>query len=131
MIPIGGSLEAVEEVQETSRTYGVDFSAGRSIGYIDGLEAVKQAVYKILQTDRFMHLIYDANYGSEIAGLQGRDQGYIRSEIERRIRESLLADDRITEIENMEISITGDEALVTFTVVSAFGDFKSEVTASV
>lgn len=131
MIPIGGSLQDAAEEQQTSRTYGIDFAAGKATGMVDGLEAVRQAVYKILRTDRFAHLIYDANYGSEISGLQGRSQGYVRSEIERRIREALLQDDRISEVADMQINITGDEALVTFTVVSTYGDFKEEVTASV
>lgn len=131
MIPIGGAILDAEEVQETSRTYGVDFANKRTTGYVDGLEAVKQAVYKILQTDRFMHLIYDANYGSEISGLQGRSEGYVRSEIARRITESLLQDDRISAVENMQITISGDQALCVFTVVSTYGDFRSEVTASV
>lgn len=131
MIPIGGDLTTAETVEETSRTYGIDFTKGRCTGMIDGLDAVKQAVYKILQTDRFVFLIYDANYGSEISGLQGRSEGYVRSEIARRIREALLEDDRITAIENMQITITGDSALVAFTVVSEYGNFKSEVTASV
>lgn len=131
MIPIGGDLTTIETVDETSRTYGIDFDKGRCTGIIDGLDAVKQAVYKILQTDRFAFLIYDANYGSEIFGLQGRSEGYVRSEIARRIREALLTDDRISDIENMQITITGDSALVTFTVVSVYGNFESEVTASV
>lgn len=131
MIPIGGSLQDAAEEQQTSRTYGIDFAAGKATGMVDGLEAVRQAVYKILRTDRFAHLIYDANYGSEISGLQGRSQGYVRSEIDRRIREALLQDDRISEIADMQVTITGDEALVTFTVVSNYGDFKEEVTASV
>ena len=131
MIPIGGAILDAEEAQETSRTYGVDFTNKRTTGYIDGLEAVKQAVYKTLQTDRFMHLIYDADYGSEISGLQGRSEGYVRSEIARRITESLLQDDRISAVENMQITINGDQALCVFTVVSTYGDFKSEVTASV
>ncbi|MNW45601.1 hypothetical protein D3C74_228700 [compost metagenome] len=131
MIPIGGTLEDLEVVEETSRTYGIDFATGKATGIVDGLESVKQAVYKILQTERFEHLIYESNYGSEITGLQGRSQGYVRSEIERRIREALLEDDRISSIENMQITITGDEALAIFTVVSVYGDFKSEVTASV
>ncbi|MNP40228.1 hypothetical protein D3C76_1338530 [compost metagenome] len=131
MIPIGGALQDAAEEQQTSRTYGIDFAAGKATGAVDGLEAVRQAVYKILRTDRFAHLIYDANYGSEVSGLQGRSQGYIRSEIERRIREALLQDDRISEVTDMQITVTGDEALATFTVVSAYGDFKQEVTTNV
>lgn len=131
MIPIGGALQDAAEEQQTSRTYGIDFAAGKAIGITDGLEAVRQAVYKILRTDRFAHLIYDANYGSEVTGLQGRSQGYVLSEIERRIREALLQDDRISEVTDMRITVTGDEALATFTVVSIYGDFKEEVTANV
>lgn len=131
MIPLGGAVADIEQVEETSRTYGIDFSAGRAASVVDGLEAVKQTVFKILQTDRFAHLIYDSNYGCEITGLQGRSQGYVRSEIERRIQEALLQDDRISEIEDMQITISGDEALAVFTVVSTFGDFRSEVTAVV
>lgn len=131
MIPIGGALEDAETIEETSRTYGIDFDTGRAIGTTDGLEAVKQAVYKILQTDRFAHLIYDANYGSEINGLQGQSQGYVRSEIDRLIREALLQDDRISSIENMQIEIVGDEAAATFTVVSNYGNFVQEVNAIV
>lgn len=131
MIPIGGAIQGAMETQQTSRTYGIDFANGKATGMIDGLDAVRQAVYKILRTDRFAHLIYDANYGSEINGLQGRSQGYVRSEIERRIREALMQDDRISEITDMQITITGDEAVATFTVVSIHGDFKEEVSAVV
>ena len=131
MIPIGGAIQAAIVTQQTSRTYGIDFAKGKAAGATDGLEAVRQAVYKILRTDRFAHLIYDANYGSEINGLQGRSQGYVRSEIERRIREALMQDDRISEITDMQITITGDEALATFTVVSIYGDFREGVGAVV
>lgn len=131
MIPIGGILEDAETEEETSRTYGIDFAKGRSTGFIDGLDSIKQAVYKILCTDRFAYLIYDADYGSEITGLQGRSQGFVRSEIERRIREALMQDDRISEIQDMKITINGDEALAEFTVVSKFGDFRSEVKTNV
>ena len=131
MIPIGGTIQDATETQQTSRTYGIDFTKGKATGMTDGLDAVRQTVYKILHTDRFAHLIYDANYGSEITGLQGRSQGYVRSEIERRIREALLQDDRISEIADMQITITGDEALATFTVVSIHGNFREEATAYV
>lgn len=124
-------MQDAAEEQQTSRTYGIDFAVGKATGITDGLEAVRQAVYKILRTDRFAHLIYDANYGSEISSLQGRSQGYVRSEIERRIRDALLQDDRISEITDMQIAIAGDEADVSFTVVSIYGDFKQEVNANV
>lgn len=131
MIPIGGAVQGAEEAEETSRTYGVDFAKGKATGVIDGLDAVKQSVYKILQTDRFFFLIYGANYGSELTGLQGRSEGYVRSEIDRRIREALLQDDRISSVDNMQIDINGDEVLASFTVSSVYGNFREEVSANV
>lgn len=131
MIPIGGELEDAQEIIETSRTYNIDWANGRSQGQIDGLQAIRQVVYKILQTVRFDHLIYNDDYGSELQGLQGRSEGYVRSEIQRRITEALLQDERISAVEDMNTEISGDEALCSFRVVSTFGDFRSEVTASV
>ena len=131
MIPIGGDLEDAQEIIETSRTYNVDWANGRLQGQIDGLQAIRQVVYKILQTVRFDHLIYNDDYGSELQGLQGRSEGYVRSEIQRRITEALLQDERISAVEDMTTEISGDEALCSFRVVSTFGDFRSEVTASV
>ncbi|MNU85106.1 hypothetical protein D3C71_748440 [compost metagenome] len=132
MIPIGGDLEdGLEVVEEPSRTYRLDLGQGRAYGMVDGLDAVKQAVSKILQTDRFQHLIYDADYGSELTGLRGRSSGYVRSEMDRRIREALLQDDRIIGVEDMQIMIAADEATATFTVVSSYGNYTEEVSASV
>jgi hypothetical protein len=89
---------------------------------IDGLEAVRQAVFKMLQTPRFEHLIYSDSYGLEpVMGLGG---AVFRSEMERRIEETLLQDDRISEVSGIEFTFTGDEVQVVFSVVSSFGEFQ-------
>lgn len=132
MIPIGGDItEELDTVEEPSRTYRLDFANGRAYGLVDGLDAVKQAVSKILQTDRFWHLIYEADYGSELTGLSGKSVGFVKSELDRRIREALLQDDRISTIEDMQITVSGDTALATFTVVSTYGNYKEEVDVGV
>ena len=128
-IPEGAIIPAeldVEEEQQPSLTYGIDFERGRIRGMIDELEAVKQAVFLILQTERYRYLIYSDDYGSELEGLIGRDPLFVRSELKRRIREALLQDDRIEDVTNFDIQINGDSALVRFTVVSVFGDFEAE-----
>lgn len=129
---IPSSLEIVEE-QQPSLTFGIDFDRGRVIGMVDGLDAVKQAVFLILQTERYRHLIYTPDYGCELEGLVGRDPLFVQSEIKRRIREALMQDDRIEDVTNFSIQFDGDSALVRFTVVSAFGSFEvaQEVTGSV
>ena len=123
----------VEEEQQPSLTYGIDFERGRIRGMIDELEAVKQAVFLILQTERYRYLIYSADYGSELEGLIGRDQLFVQSELKRRIREALMQDDRIEDVTNFRLQFNGDSVLVRFTVISIFGEIEveQEVTAVV
>ena len=116
----------VEEEQQPSLTYGIDFERGRIRGMIDELEAVKQAVFLILQTERYRYLIYSADYGSELEGFIGRDQLFIQSELKRRIREALMQDDRIGDVTNFRLQFNRDSVLVRFTVISNFGEIEAE-----
>lgn len=116
----------VEEEQQPSLTYGIDFERGRIRGMIDEIEAVKQAVFLILQTERYRYLIYSADYGSELEGLIGRDQLFVQSELKRRIWEALMQDDRIEDVTNFRLQFNGDSVLVRFTVISIFGEIEAE-----
>lgn len=119
----GAGVPEVTDVPAPSRTWRLDFARGRVTGTIDGLEAVRQAVFKVLQTERFRYLIYSFNYGVELESLVGEDPLYVRSEIGRRIREALGQDDRIRGVEQVEAEPNGDGWLVRFTVVTGDGSF--------
>jgi phage baseplate assembly protein W len=125
MIPAGGSIlnAPVEEQQQPSLTWKLDLENKRIIQMIDGLEAVKQAVFVILETERFQHLIYSFDFGSELQGLIGKSPLFVQSEIRRLIKEALLQDDRITDVQNITLQTQGDSVLVEFTVISVFGNF--------
>ena len=110
-----------EETIETSRTYKI--TGNRIQGYTDGLEALKQAIYKMLNTERYEYPIYSFNYGIELENLIGKDPVYVQIELKRRIRECLLRDDRITEVDNFKFEVNGDEIKCTFDVHSIFGNF--------
>src|SRR5690606_11994314 len=116
----------VEEEQQPSLTYGIDFEKGREVGMIDVIEAVKQAVFLILKTERSRYLRYTADYGSELEGLIGRDRLFVQSELKRRIREALMRDDRIEDVTNFRLQFNGDRVLVRFTVISNFGEIEME-----
>lgn len=133
MIPVGGQLDdgELQEIQQPSRTYRLDLDKQRARGTIDGLDAVRQAVLKILQTERYDFLIYSTDYGTETAGVTGRSPEIIQSELGRRIREALLQDDRISDVTEMQISVSGDSAQVSFTVESDQGSFEGGVTIGV
>lgn len=125
MIPTGGGLQnaPVETVEQPSLTYRLDLAKGRVIGNVNGLEAIKQAVYKILQSSRFSHEIYSFNYGHEMRPMIGQNPLYVKSEVTRLITEGLTQDDRIQGIEGLEMDVSADSMTVTFTVVSTLGEF--------
>lgn len=117
--------EAVGE-EMPSRTYALDSQDGRVSGrMIDGEEALRQAVGKILQTQWMAHRIYDEQYGLETNGLLGADRAFAKSEAKRRIAEALLADERIYELKHFQFKNSEQpEALhVAFVLRSRFGEW--------
>lgn len=83
-----------------TKTYCINFFKERAAGYVTGLEAMEQAIYLILNTERFKYIIYSRNYGIELNELIGNIYPYVYSVIQQRITEALLQDDRIIEAYN-------------------------------
>ena len=133
MIPNNDSEFRIDftEYKEPSKTYKIDLEKGIIKGKCYGLEAVKQAVYKVLNTERYDYLIYSWNYGVELKDLFGRPISLIYSELKRRIEESLLNDDRIKSVENFSYEKKKGTLSVEFTVVTTEGNFESEVKINV
>ena len=105
---------------ESSLTYKVE--NGRILGRIDSLEAVHQAVIKILLTDRFVFEIYSDQYGNDLNDLIGNDIPFVKTAVENVIKEALLSDDRIDSVEQ-----TDRQTLSVFLTVSTlFGNFEIE-----
>ncbi len=90
-------LDEVDEVS-SSKTYKMFYSDEKIIGNTDELEAIKQAIFKILNTERYSCEIYSWDYGVEFYDLFGRPVSYVCSEIKSRIKEALLQDDRILDV---------------------------------
>jgi len=95
-------------------------------GYCDEIDAIRQAVFKILNTERYEYIIYSWNYGIQLKDLYGMPYDYCCIELQRRITESLEWDKRITSVDEFEFTKTFDHLLATFTVHSIYGDFKAE-----
>lgn len=111
------------EPQET-RTYAMDFANKRIIGHIDGKEAVMQSIRKILSTRRFVHLIYNDQYGFDAMNRinVGLTDQYLDSDIPQMTEEALMADDRITGIGNFIYEAAGDAIHIEFTAYTIYGD---------
>ena len=121
-------LEQDFEIEEQpTHTYKMNLASELVRGYTDNQEAMKQAIYKILNTERYQYVIYSWNYGIELLDLYGEPVSYVCPELERRITEALTWDDRIKSVDNFEFNISKKgEILVTFTAHTVFGDVVAE-----
>ena len=66
MIPkvnINLSINSIERNIEPSKNHRMDINKELINGYNDLIDGVKQAVFKILNTERYNHYIYSKNYG--------------------------------------------------------------------
>lgn len=109
-------------VREPSYTHKVNAERNRAAGYIDGREAYKQAVYKILNTERYEYVIYSWNYGVEFKDLIGAPIYYVVPELERRIIEAIMQDDRTVSVGNFDFDTSKRGVVhVTFTATSIYG----------
>jgi len=96
-----GFLDKDFEIEvRPSLTYQMEMDSHRIRGYTDGLEAVRQAVYKIIMTERYQYIMYSWNYGIELQDLFGEPVTYVCPELKRRISEALLWDERIRSVDN-------------------------------
>lgn len=121
MLPEINSINQIEETMP-SRTYNINRNTNRISGYIDNKDAVIQAIYLILQTERYESVIYNWYYGVEFDGLIGKNRDYVTSELQRVIKEALLEDDRISEVDNFHLEFSDDKVLINFFVTTNVGD---------
>lgn len=125
MLPELNLINQLDE-QMPSYTYNINRNTNRISGYIDDKDAIVQAIYLILQTERYESMIYNWYYGVEFDGLIGKNKDYVTSELQRVIREALTEDDRITEVSDFDITYTDDSALIVFLVQTNIGDITIE-----
>jgi phage baseplate assembly protein W len=133
MIPtINDDLTAdFEVITHPSLTYKINFEDETIVKTTDDLEAIKQAVYKILNTERYQYLIYSWNYGIELQDLFVMPLPYVYSELKRRITEALTWDDRIEKVTDFTFSHKRGEVSMTFTVNTVAGNFEAERTVKI
>ena len=114
-----------------TNTHRILVEKNRVQGYVDNVDAMKQAIYLILNTERYEFPIYSWDYGVEFVDLFGKDPNYVIVAIRSRITEALLQDDRITAVENFNITSNKHKLLVTFTVRTIFGNIDMEQGVSI
>ena len=113
------------------RTYRIHTKLNVINVYIDDLNSVKQAVYLILNTERYKYPIYSWNYGVELMNLIGKPMDYIQADLPRRINDALLVDDRIVGTNDYKYEVNGNKLHVSFIVYTNVGDLEAEVEVTV
>ena len=121
----------INEITYPTKTYKIDLASNRIDGDVDDLEAVKQAVYLILSSERYKHIIYSWDYGVELLDLFGKPMPYVIAELPRRIKEALLQDDRILDVVDFQFTKQGKRLNTTFTVVTDSGNIPTALEVEV
>lgn len=123
------SLDFVIE-EQSSRTYKMNFENKLESlnirGFADKREAMKQVIYKILNTERYQYVIYSWNFGIELLDLFGEPISYVIPEIKRRIIEALTYDQRISSVDNFSFEVGKGKVHTRFIAHTIFGDIPVE-----
>ena len=132
MIPstVGFLNQDFEIEEQPSLTYKMDLESDDNAvvrGFIDNQEAMKQTIFRILNTQRYKYIIYPWWYGIETVDLYGMPVTYVCPELERRIEEALSMDSRITSVTDFEHDLSVKGVVHTsFTVHTIYGNLKAE-----
>lgn len=130
MLPVRESIlfEIVNKNEVmTTKTHKIQMFGDRIYGKIDGLKAMEQACFKILNTERYDYIIYSWNYGIELKDLFGKPKSYCKVVLVERIKEALLQDERILEVYNFSFTDLARNILaVTFTVSTIYGELNMQ-----
>ena len=128
MIPKIKTSADINVKELPTKTHRMELYEGNYIlGFVDSLKAMEQAIYKILRTERYKYIIYSWNYGIELEDLFGMPVEYCVVELERRISEALLQDNRITAVDGFEFDTESERGTVLikkFVAETVFGEIQ-------
>ena len=91
---------------------------------VEGNEAIKVWCYKALKTERFLYSIYSWEFGSELYELTGKpySKALIESEAIRYIKEALLVNEYILDVNVSNVGFDGSKLTATATVTTVYGE---------
>lgn len=101
-------FEKLLDTYENKKYSNKDFRlvGNRIKGYVDNDDALAQAIYFILSTERYQYISMSDNVGVEFWDLYGESGPIVELSLSSTIREAILTDDRVEEITSLEIERT-------------------------
>ena len=113
------NTDDIEIIKDPSLSYKLDLDKERVRKCVDDIESIKQAIYKILNTERYTYTAYNWQYGIELNDLIGQPKSLVKAILPDRIKEALMVDDRIQDVVDFKFEdISKTEIDVTFIVKS-------------
>jgi len=132
MIPSTNTLTTqLQQISIPTNTHKIIYDKNRVSDYTDRLEAMRQAVYLILNTERYKYPIYNWQYGVELLDLIGQQMTYVIPTLRQRITDALMQDDRILQVTNFEFEQNRNKLHCKCLVNTIYGDFTTEIEVEV
>lgn len=136
MLPTNFSFiepENTVSIFRKSKTFKLDQEKGRVVSeYIDGQEAIAQAIWINLGIEKGVWKIQTPEYGVEFAKYYGKDKELAKAQLEYVIKRALSWDERIFSCYDFQFSDFDEQSVnVEFTVSSCAGVFQTEFTLNV
>ena len=120
--------DLVQDTEESSgipQEYEVDLDTGLMTGRIvRGSEAVRMWAWNALRTQRYRHDTHTWDFGSELETLIGQNysESYTNSRAQKMVEDALLINPHISEITDFVCGPDGDALVMSFTIVTDFGE---------
>lgn len=121
-ININELFPTIEEEQDKTQTFGIDFTNSVVGSKIDGLAALRQSLYLMLSTEADQYIIYPYTYGIKTLDLIGQPNHYVLAVLPSRIKEALLTDDRVTDVTDFEFSMNRGKVNCRFVIHTIYGE---------
>lgn len=115
-----------EDTQSKTQTFHLNITENIVGGKVDGLTALHQSVYLLLNTEADQYIIYPYTYGIKTLDLIGKPNYYVAAVLPNIIKETLMSDDRITDVTDFEFETDRNKLYVKFVVKTIYGDLDEE-----
>lgn len=124
------------KISEGGKSFLFNFKTGEfdtrdgKVTEVEGYDALKVWIQKVLMTEKYKYRIYDdTGYGVSVKELLISDYPYafIKSELEKEIRESMLNNKEIKAIESIQFTRNKRNLKISFLCKTIYGEIESEV----
>lgn len=123
-------LDFEDDVPQNTQTFAINMTENTMGATIDDLKALSQNIYLMLNIEADQYIIYPYTYGFNTLDLIGKPSYYIAAVIPGRIKETLLSDNRITDVSDFEFIVSKNQMTVKFVVHTIYGNLEEETVVS-